>query len=74
VRHNIAADPLFVNAAAANFRLSLGSPCLDGGTNLAWTATGADLGGSPRRGPATYITDMGCYERPLFAGSVVIIR
>ena len=31
---NIAADPLFVNAATGDFRLQSDSPCIDAGTNL----------------------------------------
>jgi parallel beta-helix repeat protein len=45
---NIDVDPLFVDAANGDLRLSVGSPCIDKGTNLAWMATSTDLDGKPR--------------------------
>jgi hypothetical protein len=54
---NTAADPLFVNAAAGNYRLSAGSPCADTGSAAAAPAT--DLDGAPRDSTP----DMGAYER-----------
>jgi alpha-tubulin suppressor-like RCC1 family protein len=57
---NITSDPLFVNAAAGNYRLQAGSPCIDTGGNLSWTGTAVDLDGQPRVSNGT--VDMGAYE------------
>jgi len=66
---NICADPLFVNAAANNFHLQPGSPCIDAGDNTAvpvWLTTGLD--GWPRIADGDDIpgavVDMGAYEYP----------
>jgi len=64
---NIDADPNFVNAHIGQFRLSIGSPCIDAGRNLALPTTiVTDLAGNPRiiDGDAngTTIVDMGPYE------------
>lgn len=52
--------PLFANAGGGNYSLQAGSPCIDAGTNRAWMAGGADLGGAPRilKGRV----DMGAFE------------
>ena len=62
---NITDNPIFVNAAALNYRLPETSPCIDTGTNLPWTlAPGAvDLDGSNRiSAVVAEIVDVGCYE------------
>ncbi|MEI6395099.1 MAG: choice-of-anchor Q domain-containing protein, partial [Verrucomicrobiota bacterium] len=64
------ADPMFLNAAAGDFRLASDSPGIDTGINIASMTNGVDLGGAPRlQGPAM---DMGAYEtfRPN-GGSIV---
>jgi PKD repeat protein len=61
---NISADPLFVNAAAGDFRLSPNSPCIDAGTNLADLLT-TDIQGLPRlmdgNDDGIAVVDMGAY-------------
>ncbi len=56
---NIASVPQFVDAAAGNYRVAAGSPCINAGDNAA--APGAtDLDGNPRIVFGT--VDMGAYE------------
>jgi hypothetical protein len=54
---NIGQPPGFL---AGDYRLWLGSPCIDAGTNLPWMATASDLDGNPRIYEDR--VDMGCYE------------
>ncbi len=53
---NIAADPLFVDAADGNYRLAAASPAIDAGTSI--SAPTFDLDGGARVG----LPDMGAYE------------
>jgi predicted outer membrane repeat protein len=55
---NISADPLFVDAAAGNYRLQAGSPCIDTGTTA--TDLETDILGVSRPQGKDY--DMGAYE------------
>jgi hypothetical protein len=55
---SISADPLFVNAAASDYRLAKGSPSIDAGTNM--PSVTIDLAGVPR--PTRNGWDQGCYE------------
>ena len=54
-----AADPLFVNAAAGDFHVTVGSPAIDAGTTLAIVTTDFDLISRPKG--SAY--DIGAYER-----------
>jgi hypothetical protein len=56
---NVIADPLFVNAAAGNFHLQAGSPCVNAGNN-SYITTATDLAGNPRVSGGT--VDVGAYE------------
>ena len=56
---NITNDPLFVAAAADNYRLRTNSPCIDAGNNADVMGT-TDLDGNPRIANGT--VDMGAYE------------
>jgi len=77
--HNINADPLFVDAAGGDYRLSALSPCIDAGGNAAVPAgVVTDFGGNPRFVDDPYkadtgsgtppIVDMGAYEVPFLRG------
>ncbi len=69
------ADPLFLSAAAADFRLSAGSPCVNAGTNQPWMveAGAVDLDGRRRLDRFLRLADMGCYEY-VPAGGLFSIR
>lgn len=64
---NTAADPLFENRAAGNYRLSALSTVADIGSNQAWMVSGVDRDGSNRI--ANAVVDMGAYERAAAGGS-----
>jgi hypothetical protein len=58
--NTINADPLFVNAAAGDYRLQAGSPSRNTGASRPWLATAKDLGGRSRLQET--VVDMGAYE------------
>lgn len=53
-------DPAFADAAAGNFRLADGSPCINRGENEPWMDAAFDLDGNPRI--RQDIVDLGAYE------------
>ncbi len=58
---NIAGDPKFINGAGRDYRLAMGSPCINTGTNMSWTTTYPyDL--DFRRRIRYGVVDMGAYE------------
>ena len=80
---NTDTDPLFVDAAGGNLRLSIGSPCIDAADNTAVPlGVTTDLDGNPRfvDDPATAdtgigtppIVDMGAYEFLPMCGNGVV--
>jgi hypothetical protein len=66
----ISEDPRFVDPGGGDYHLSLGSPCIDSGTDAG--APDHDLDGTARPidgdGDGTPTTDMGAYEAPEAAG------
>ena len=64
---NISADPLFVNAAAGNYHLSIGSPAINTGSNP--EAPAIDREGVSR--PRSLFVDIGAYEFP-FVGDLML--
>ena len=75
--HVIVADPLFVNAAADDYRIQSLSPCRNAGKNGTWDATSLDLDGNPRIyrfGHKNGIVDLGCYEDQTPMGFKMFVR
>lgn len=54
------ADPLFVQSTAGNYRLGVGSPCLNSGSNSAPDLPATDIAGTARI--QDQVVDMGAYE------------
>jgi len=59
---NITNNPVLVDYATGNYRLTAHSPCMDAGLNQNWMIEGKDLDGNPRLDRWRRIVDMGCYE------------
>jgi hypothetical protein len=57
---SITNDPQFVGSG--DYRLQAGSPCINVGTNGAWTVGAKDLDGKDRIYPVGGTVDMGAYE------------
>ena len=80
---NITDAPSFINAGsgfgisatAGDYRLASGSRCIDNGVNLDWMVSEAvDLDGKDRISPRTNgVVDMGCYEKLIVSGTIIIL-
>ena len=68
---NITDAPRIPGKGPTPFALSLGSPCINTGTNLPWMPSARDLAGNPRT--VGYIVDMGAYESSL-VGSLFVVH
>jgi hypothetical protein len=55
-------NPLFVESASGNYRLSRESPCVNAGANRDWMTNAVDLDGHGRIDRFSGIVDMGCFE------------
>ena len=60
---NTDVDPDFAGYTAGDFRLSIGSPCIETGTLLTWMPGSKDIAGNDRI--MGEFVDMGAYEYPL---------
>ena len=56
---NTAADPVFADTGAGDYRLLPGSAAMNSGACQSWMASAVDLDGQPR---TNGVVDMGCYE------------
>ncbi len=65
---NLTNDPAYANPAAANYRLSSGSPCINAGVNMDWMNSALDM--DARRRIRDLTVDMGCYEF-IHAGTII---
>ncbi len=70
---NIAADPLFLDAATLNFRFGRNSPCVNAGLNQDWMNGAADSDGMNRLDRLFHRVDMGAYEY-VFPGTFIAVR
>lgn len=57
---NITNNPAFVDGNTGNYRLQIGSPCINTGTNADWMSAATDLAGQPRL--RYQRVDIGSYE------------
>lgn len=69
----ITGDPALVGLDNGDYRLTVGSPCVDRGTNETWMETARDLAGKPRVDRFGRRVDIGAYE-VMPAGTLMNIR
>jgi len=69
---NVAEDPLLVNPASGDYRLSAMSPCVDAGHNVDWVFDAVDLEGKPRCLNGN--VDIGAYETIFHAVPRVLLQ
>lgn len=72
VNDNISANPTFKDTAKGDYRLLPGSPAVNKGQSQTWMDDAVDLDGNSRISMAG--VDIGCYELPAPAGTVILIR
>lgn len=76
VNGNISEDPLYLDPATGNYRLSPYSPLVDAGNNSAPNIPAEDLDGLPRiidgNGDGLAVIDIGAYESQVFAAPALI--
>ena len=70
---NLYADPLYVDAAGGDYRLTRASPCRNTGLNLDWMIGAKDLDGKPRRDAGAGAVDIGAYEYQT-PGTLLLVR
>ena len=68
---NIAKDPCMYSGRRIGM-LRGGSPCIDAGDNLGWTADDVDLAGATRI--YNKVVDIGCYEKGPTPGLAIVIK
>jgi parallel beta-helix repeat protein len=59
---DLVSQPIFEDRGAGDYRLGVGSPCIDAGTNLSWMANSTDFAGHAR--VRNGHVDIGAYELP----------
>jgi hypothetical protein len=69
---NITNNPQFANWAGADYRLAIGSSCVNAGANQAWMENAVDLAGHARIDHFNRIVDMGAYET-VYSGTLFLI-
>ncbi len=73
---NIAADPVFINSGAGNYRLAARSSCVNAGTNYSWMTDSNDVRSKDLDGRQRLrygVVDMGAYEH-IRAGTIYGVR
>jgi len=70
---NMTNNPLFVNPVTDDYRLRVGSPCMNAGINLPWMTGAKDLDGNNRIDGFHHHVDMGAYEY-LSSGTMFLSR
>jgi hypothetical protein len=71
---NVTGDPRFVDWPAGNYRLTLGSPCVNAGLKENWMNAALDLDRKPRIDPFTSLVDIGAYEYMFVQGTLVRLQ
>lgn len=68
-------DPLFTDAAAGDYTLTKGSPCVDRGLTLPWMAGATDIRNKRKFARIQGVApDLGCYEYRATPGLMLMLR